>query len=695
MPVGPETGISGTKTGFFHVEKIEGRDWIVDPVGRAVYLTGIDWCMPQGMFCEALGYAPYGRTVKEKYASRDDWAAASAARLSSWGFDFLAVGSGPQMRYRSLAHADGSDALYFSTHLCSGDDPDTWISPYRHAPGTAFPNVFHPDFEKRCDELARKRCAHNIGDPWLVGYFIDNELRWWGLGDSATGLFDLVRTLPKTHTARQALERFVVEHGGGSGAEPTLSLKRDFVALIAEKYFSTLCAAIRKADPDHLILGCRFAGLDFAPAIVGACGRHCDVVSLNVYPWADLDRGVVMSAKSGATLADAMGEFHEKSGEKPLLLTEWSFPALDSGLPCTYGAGQRLETQAERTEASELMLRTLLSLPFFVGHDYFMWQDDPALGFNKFFHENCNYGLVNVNDEPYAELVEMFARVHANAAALRADGAVAPAARSGAPATAPSERERFFAEAAERTASNAGFVAGAQSPAAVCFSKGADGSWLLSNGLVRISGRIGGARMADEIAWGGNEPAGRWSALLQWRLGDVTQWTEVSRVASVDFASDPTTGVGTVTIRAEGSATGASAPVAFAITDKLSLAPGSADVLAEIVLLENIGKEPIDVEYVFFRPFAAEAAPTAVKSETPPNLWHGPVEGWWGLSGGSRFGIVSRDPGVVSAKLWMRKEDATQHPDVRCADRAPFRLGPGETWTPRVPTGARLLLRLP
>ena len=707
-PVGPETGVRGMTTGFFHVEKIDGRDWIVDPVGRGVYLAGVDWCMPQGMFCEALGHAPYGMTVKEKYASRDDWAAATAERLVSWGFNFLAVGTGPQMLHRSLAHANGSDALYFSTHLCTGDDPDRWISPYRDAPGTAFPNVFHPDFEKNCDELARKRCAPHVGDPWLVGYFLDNELRWWGLADTATGLFDLVRTLPPQHSARQALERFVAQvlqeaasaaSFGGAGAQPPPTVKRAFVALIAERYFATLCAAIRKADPDHLILGNRFANMDLAPEILAACGRHCDVVSVNVYPWADLDAGVVLEKRGGIPLAEAFRAFHEKAGgEKPLLLTEWSFPALDSGLPCTYGAGQRFYTQAERAHASEMMLRTVMALPFFVGDDFFMWQDDPALGFNKDFHENSNYGLVNVNDEPYADLTAMFARVHAEASWERGHPAREAAGRMPALPGAivrdggASERERFFAAARAFCS-----VPGAEAPGIVVFRQESDGSWLLSNGLVRLSGRIGGIRMADEIAYGAAATVGRWNALLQWRQGGVTQWTDVSRVTDVSFARDKTTGIGTVTIRATGGAAGAEHPDAkapsFAITDRLSIAPGSADILAEIVSLENIGESPIDVEYLYMRPFAAEPRPAPVHGETVPNLWKGPVEGWWRLSDGSVWGVVSSDPGVVSAKLWFRKETGSQHPDVRCAGVPPFTLAPGETWTPPFPIGARIVFR--
>jgi len=703
-PVGPETGVRGESTGFFHMEKIDGRDWIVDPVGRGVYLAGVDWCMPQGMFCEPLGYAPYGRTVNKKYASRDEWAEKTAARLSSWGFCFLAVGTGPQMRYRSLAHADGADSLYFSTHLCRGDDPDRWISPYRNAPGTAFPNVFHPDFEKTCDELARKRCASHLGDPWLVGYFLDNELRWYGLGDSATGLFDLVLTLPPEHSARKALEAFVAERGGS--AVTTAATKRAFVALIAERYFSTLCAAIRKADPDHLILGSRFAGMDFAPEILSACGRHCDIVSVNVYPWADLDTGVVLDNRGGIPLADAFRAFHKKTGGKPLLLTEWSFPALDSGLPCTYGAGQRFLTQAERAQASEMLLRTVMALPFFTGDDFFMWQDDPALGFNKDFHENSNYGLVNVDDEPYRELVAMFARVRKSSANMARDERHVTKDERKTPDI--SEHERFFAEAAGKRAAR---HAAPATSSAVVFAREKDGGWILSNGLVRVSGRIGGSLMADEIAYARDAKslsfllAGRWNALLQWKDKGVTQWTGVSRVTDVSYSRDDATGIGTVTIRAEGYSK-ASPPldarqasrvtgddgtaVAFAITDRLSLAPDSSDILVEIVKLENIGTVPIDVEYLFLRPLAAEERPRPCREGIVPNLWKGPVEGWWQLPDGSRWGVTSRDPGVVSAVMWFRKEDATQHPDIRCLGGRSFTLPPGETWTPSVPIGARL-----
>ena len=117
------------------------------------------------------------------------------------------------------------------------------------------------------------------------------------------------------------------------------------------------------------------------------------------YPWADLDRGVVLDEKCGVPVAERFREYGGYA-RRPLFVSEWSFPALDTGRRCLVGAGQRFHTQAERAQASEMLLRTVMALPFLVGDDFFMWQDDPALGVNKDFHENSNYGLVNVNDEP-------------------------------------------------------------------------------------------------------------------------------------------------------------------------------------------------------------------------------------------------------------------------------------------------------
>ena len=414
-------GIIGNATGFFHVEKIDGRDWAIAPDGRPTVLAGVDWVWPAGFHCEALGYSPYGRFVETNYPSREAWADETASRLHDWGFNFLGSGCDDALLApRGFAHAAMLNVGYRLSH----EDEEKAIAPGLHRPGTAFPNVFHPDFEAAWDEAAARAAAKHRDDPGLLGYYLDNELSWGGVSRNRDeGMFDAVAALPPGHSARKALDAFLAEwseahHESVVEAAPSASVKVAFLALVAERYFSVAAGAIRRHDPNHMVLGCRFAGMGASGVVLKAAARHCDIVTFNYYPWADLDRGVVLTRKDGPPLVDAIRAFHEKCGA-PLLITEWSFSALDAGRPCSDGAGQRFRTQAERVEAAELCLGTMLSLPFMVGHAWFMWVDQPALGFNKYFHEDCNYGLVSEEGVPYAALTEMFARVHASGSSLR------------------------------------------------------------------------------------------------------------------------------------------------------------------------------------------------------------------------------------------------------------------------------------
>lgn len=232
----------------------------------------------------------------------------------------------------------------------------------------------------------------------------------------------------------------------------------------------------------------------------------------------------------------------------------------------------------------------------------------------------------------------------------------------------------------------------------------------MSNGFVRLSGRVGGKYMADEVAYNHQlaksaattnpplpdawRPLGRWGALLEGELDGIPYWTDVSRVTDVSFVRDDATGIVTIEIRAEGTkgagSAGGTAPdsLAFAFTHRLSVAPGCADILAEIVSLENTGTAPFKVKFLFMRPFAIQAQPG--QTDTVPNLWKGPVEDYWTLDDGSLWGIASHDPGVLKASLWYREEDGSQHPDVRCREGDAFELAPGGVFRPSIPMGARI-----
>ncbi|MBR0057586.1 MAG: hypothetical protein IJP66_09680, partial [Kiritimatiellae bacterium] len=285
------------ENGFYRTTRdASGKWWFVDPAGDPVFLSGIGVVSHRGHYSAALGYAPYARAVARKYPTLEDWATNTLARIRDWGFNFLSSPSA-NLLHRGLPTAHvvniGQD------FACYGDEFD--LLPCDGGPCSGFPNVFHPLWPDYCRYRAAAVCTHDRDDPELVGWYIDNELSWWGdkrqfKTPPDTGLFDAAARKAPGHPARAALEAFL-EESGFAGAAPAAppELKREFVRLCARKYFEAATAAIREADPNHLVLGCRFAGLPSAdPVVWEECGRFCDAVSVNIYPMADLDRGVAV-----------------------------------------------------------------------------------------------------------------------------------------------------------------------------------------------------------------------------------------------------------------------------------------------------------------------------------------------------------------------------------------------------------------
>jgi len=201
-------------------------------------------------------------------------------------------------------------------------------------------------------------------------------------------------------------------------------VRSGFLALIAERYFSVAAKALREADPDHLVLGCRFAGSVPEP-VLAAAGKYNDVFTFNTYPHVDFEN--VWSPDGTGGVVERVPR--ELSGyfavaRKPILITEWSFPALDSGLPCQHGAGMRVDTQAQKAACYRIFVNAMADLPFLIGYHYFMWADEPALGISTSFPEDSNYGLLNEKDETYEALVQASTAANRSAESRHARSAV-------------------------------------------------------------------------------------------------------------------------------------------------------------------------------------------------------------------------------------------------------------------------------
>ena len=154
-----------------------------------------------------------------------------------------------------------------------------------------------------------------------------------------------------------------------------------FYAKTSDTYFRIVRDAIKTIAPNQLYLGCRFAWVNDLAAITA--GKYCDVVSYNLY-------------------RRSIGDFKYPGGDKPLIVGEFHFGALDRGL---FHTGLvPLESQAGRAAAYRGYVEGALRHPQFVGTHWFQWQDEPTTG-RVYDEENYQIGLLDVADTPYTETI--------------------------------------------------------------------------------------------------------------------------------------------------------------------------------------------------------------------------------------------------------------------------------------------------
>ena len=601
--------------GFYGVERRANGDWwVVDPEGRDTFILGVDHVRYEGHWCEKLNGFPHLAEMKRKFPDKEDWRRETIGRLREWGFNLLGAGSNEDLKHRGLAH---TVFLSMGDTWAGDPDEDKWICPDEHHPCSAFPNVFHPDWPAHCAEIARQRCTPEKDDPLLFGYFIDNELAWWGRSEewglSATGLFDEAMKRGEKHPARLAALALAAERGVKPGEPVPDDVKLEFLRRAAERYFASACAAIRSVDPNHLVLGARFAGLGGAnPEVWRVAGRYCDLVTFNCYPWADLDRDLVLSDvyTRRDSVYDAFKRTYDLTG-RPLLITEWSFPALDSGLPCRNGAGQRFRTQAERTEASELFAKAMLAMPFVIGYDYFMWVDEPALGISTAFPEDSNYGLVNNEGVPYPGITEMFRRLHADPARAR-KGVVAV---------------------------------------------GADGYSLGSAEGPLFRGACGEGPIFQEVSFRGSR-YGRFNVMLAIREGDRIDWRETGWVRSAERKGTE------LAVVAAGKGIGSP----FEVRLRFTSPDAEGRVVAEAVEVRNLGSAPLVIDHLLFREYPDFGDDVAIDGGVP-FLWRGGQSAAWKASDGRVYGARSTSS-ACRAIRYFRQGD-------RFFPDAAFNLGDG------------------
>ena len=381
-------GTQARATGFFRVERIDGRWWLISPDGHLFYSAGmnavsfISGTRPagrEGIFARLPPPVPappgfpsrlgpmtsfYSSNLLLRFGGdwQAAWARATARRFQAWGLN-TANGTG-----LSTAH---EHVPYVFT-----------LRGWQTGPVLmGLPDVYADTFAAQAEEAIAKQLGPRKDDPWMLGYFIGNEPPWPG----REGQFaDMLLAAAAPSEIQRRLNAWLA-------AGDTPERRKQFVLDAFARYLAVVNAAVKKADPNHLNLGIRFGGSP--PDDVIRLARGFDVYSFNKYRYAIGD--------------DYLNHLYDLVG-LPILIGEFHIGVPERGM--APGLVQAMN-QKERGIAYRYYVEQAASNPAVVGTHWFEWVDEPVSG--RFDGENYNIGWIDVTDRPYTELVEAAKLTHA------------------------------------------------------------------------------------------------------------------------------------------------------------------------------------------------------------------------------------------------------------------------------------------
>jgi hypothetical protein len=232
------TAVRTRATGFFRTEVIGGRWWLVTPEGNGFLSAGVN-------------HVDYREDYSERFVRF------VTDHLRDWGFNTIGWSQesmSAKFAKGRVAHSPGWGPRQYRaakmpyTHLIRFADIE-WYTDEQ------FPDVRSPVFAEKCDRLAREVCRELRDDPYLIGYFYADVPNW----------------------------PFWAERVGMAN-----------IGAVAQRYYSVIHDAIRRHDPNHLLLGDRFKADAVIPVgarkvrgvldpVLDAMKERVDVLSLEYY----------------------------------------------------------------------------------------------------------------------------------------------------------------------------------------------------------------------------------------------------------------------------------------------------------------------------------------------------------------------------------------------------------------------------
>lgn len=302
-------------SGFFRVEKSD-RWWFVTPEGSAFLSFGLNHPNEEYLSQDyniEFWKAEFGARDASDPRFRMGFIKKVMNDLSNFGMN--SIGTHAQKHRFGKLTVPYVQGLYFA-------QIPYWMRP----PANKFVDVFSGDFERRCEQVARKLVLPRKDDPFLLGYtFTDcpiltdldadahgqvpmggaqpNMPTWprvlRNLGSESPGKKAFVSLMRKHYPGIQDFNRVyetrfssfdelldsqdwspVVKSAGIDDAKDN----RAFLLKTLDRYYSVACAAVRECDANHLIFGDILNAQTTAPdEVVSLVAGYTDLIAYQYY----------------------------------------------------------------------------------------------------------------------------------------------------------------------------------------------------------------------------------------------------------------------------------------------------------------------------------------------------------------------------------------------------------------------------
>ena len=317
---GGNTAIKGEATGFFHLEEIDGRHFLVTPAGSGY---------------RALGINHFHNMTSKDYDG-------AIRNIKGWGFN-AGCYQGPKWMWNRYPYTKGINLVPVCQWM-----PDTRFG---------FKDVFDPAYLAQMERDIRRIVQPQSGNRMLIGYFW-TDIPLWKRKRDGQDWISFYKALPADSAGGRVWRDWKERNAG--------TREGAFLAIIAKQLYGKAYQCLRQYDENHLIFGDRYHEIDMP-----------DVVVREVLPYIDAIAVQPTSREFNLSFFDRV---YEEYG-KPIYIADHVSSFATAAHPVTMG--QAAKDAESYVAYYERYVTAALSRPYIVGYNKCQYQDQPAPGMLK------------------------------------------------------------------------------------------------------------------------------------------------------------------------------------------------------------------------------------------------------------------------------------------------------------------------